>query len=453
MKLQDAPWQATQLLTHMATRIVGEDEYLGRQAQQQIGTPVGDDRHDLFIVCEPGEALQQQLEFHAPEYAVLHDIGSRVANRWLQQVAAALKQRVQTLRLRRQGSGAPVAELPFIQIEGTGPGGAIRLYGSANQGEVRDAIAGALLARSRVAVLAVAPMPANLLAKLMQPLHEAVNKPGWNNREMLLVPTAAQSAGLQEAAHELQAGRLLNVQALPAAAHPLAWWPVMQSVWQRHGGQAPHVAPAHAAAAAAMRLPAQPATDACERAAYAQAPKPLALERLAGGFSLKWDTESASTASVAPAKGTDGEMPGSSGTPLAMRPMPRPGQKPAARTQQQLQRYVQACARLRGALAAVCFDRLAPRHPAHTAGDATLAQALRQHGAALLDAAQAAGQALGSAEPEAAILLQSPSRLLLAQALPSGGTIAVAICFDASQANPLLVRTQVQRLAPLLDEA
>jgi ribose 5-phosphate isomerase A len=62
-------------------------DYLDEPAD--IGRAVGNHTRELFVSCEPAEALQQQLEFLRPSYIVLHDIASRGARRMLHAVAAA----------------------------------------------------------------------------------------------------------------------------------------------------------------------------------------------------------------------------------------------------------------------------------------------------------------------------------------------------------------------------
>ena len=54
-------------------------DYLDEPAD--IGRAVGNHTRELFVSCEPAEALQQQLEFLRPSYIVLHDIASRGARR------------------------------------------------------------------------------------------------------------------------------------------------------------------------------------------------------------------------------------------------------------------------------------------------------------------------------------------------------------------------------------
>ena len=50
-------WQATRELTHVATQIqANRDEYLAPE-RREIGRRISDQQHELFVVCDPSEAM------------------------------------------------------------------------------------------------------------------------------------------------------------------------------------------------------------------------------------------------------------------------------------------------------------------------------------------------------------------------------------------------------------
>jgi hypothetical protein len=89
----------TELLSP-ATQIVGDkDTYLGN-APTDIGRRIADDQLELFVVCQPAEAMLQQFAQLAPDFIAMHDVGTTTSARLLAAVATASSRRSTPTRRR-----------------------------------------------------------------------------------------------------------------------------------------------------------------------------------------------------------------------------------------------------------------------------------------------------------------------------------------------------------------
>ena len=134
------PWQATRAQTSIATQIAGdENDYLAATSDAgNIGRQVGGDQHELFVSCDPAEAMQQQFDHLRPEFIALHDIGTTSSRKLLAGVAAASQRTLQKLVIRRQGYGTPLATLEFVDLP-AGDGRSLRLYTTEADADTHDA--------------------------------------------------------------------------------------------------------------------------------------------------------------------------------------------------------------------------------------------------------------------------------------------------------------------------
>ena len=127
----DEAWEATRAQTGLATQLMKDkDDYLAA-ARKTVGRQVGLSEWELFVACEPADAMQQQFEALAPEFIVLHDIGVQSSRRMLMGLAAAMNAPVHQLHIRRQGVGMAMAKLEFIELplgQGGDTSGPLRLY-------------------------------------------------------------------------------------------------------------------------------------------------------------------------------------------------------------------------------------------------------------------------------------------------------------------------------------
>ena len=197
------PWQATQALTGLATRVMGSEDYLGRNTPE-VGTRVGDHAFELFAVCPPAEALQLQFETQQPTFIAIHDLGAAHSARFLAELSLALRLPLQTLSIRRQGVGVTLATLKFIELPSP-QGAPLRLYATAVDADTttRRLVADVLLAFSRLGVLLVGAVAPHAVTAQFAPLRDRLLTTPWNNRQLLLVPVAPPSPELADRARQL----------------------------------------------------------------------------------------------------------------------------------------------------------------------------------------------------------------------------------------------------------
>jgi len=380
-------------------------------APRDIGRRVGNDQRELFVSGGPVEAMQQQFDALRPEFIALHDIGCSVSRRLLASVARAANQHLQTLTIRRQGYGTPLATLEFIEC--SAPDSAappLRLYSTEvdTDPHSRQAMAQALLGRSRLGLIFVGDLAPQALAEAMQPLEHAVVDRGWLNRQLLLLPLGS-GAALAHPAATLGGRSGISVRTAPQVSRPAEAWGYLSSTWNRLreqlGDEGRH-------------LP--------------------ALALVGQGQSAATTTSSA-------------EMPTVPGA-LPMQPMPElPSHRVAPRgLQDSLGDYLQRLGRLQGMLGSCIFDGATSAPLAMEGAEEYDADILSREGHVLFDAmsqtAEAFGMVLGL--PEMAITLEAYHLLL--RPVPKHPELILLSLIDR-QTNLTLIRLQVQRLDDSVD--
>jgi hypothetical protein len=430
------PWQATQVLNSTATRIMGSDEYLGRNVSE-VGTRVGDHDVEIFAACPPAEALQRQLEAQQPTFIVVHDLGAAMSSRFLAELAKALDLPLQTLTIRRQGAGVTLATLQFIELptaKGAPPGPPLRVYATAADADTttRRLLADALLAFSRLGVLLVGPVAPHAVTAQFAPLRERLSNAPWHNKQLILVPAAAPSPELAEQARRLVADTPVLASITPVAADTAGRWGYIHGAWNRLRNNLPET-----------RLNFESPASAAPPAVTAPVTQP-------GPLPVMQPQALVFTASFADAMATaPGHVP--SPLPLPMRPMPATGPAAAVRLGvPQLSRYAQACAALKGSLGCCLFEWPSGRPVAH-AGCRGSVETIAAQGIHLLAAVIDSGARLGDPGGIAECLITLERQLLFVRQLPQQPALGMLAAFDRALANPMLVRVQLQRLEPLLD--
>lgn len=394
------PWQATQVLAAgMATRVMGSEEYLGRNTPE-VGTRVGDHAFEIFAACPPAEALQLQFECQQPTFIAIHDLGTAMGARFLAELAAALHLPLQTLTIRRSGVGVTLATLQFIELpapKGAQASAPLRVYATAADADTatRRLLAEALLAFSRLGVVLVGAMPAHALAAQFAPLRERLLAPRWKNEQLLFVPGNTPAPELAEQTRKLVDGTTVSASVTPAATDTPGRWGFIHGAWSRLRSKLPETR-------------------------------------------LSFDTP-APVEAPAPAV-------------LPMRPMPATSAASGQLGDAQLARYAQACSALKGSLECCLFELQSGRPVAHAGRPGpieTLAAQGRNLLAAVVDSAARLGDRGGSAE----CLITLDRQLLFVRQMPQQRSLGMLVVFDRTLANPMLVRVQLQRLEPLLDAA
>jgi hypothetical protein len=409
---EEEAWEATRQQTGVATQLMRDkDEYLA-ESYRHVGRQVSDSQWELFVACEPSEAMQQQFEALRPEYLVLHDIGTQTSRRMLAGLATAAGRRVHQLHIRRQGVGMPLAKIEFIELVCKPEHPPIRLYSTEVDADTaqRRRLARMLLAYSRLGVVMVGDLPPHALASAPLPLRDAITEVPWLNRELVLLPLAGAAALAGQAAHIAQSTSV-KVLTTPQVTRPAEAWAYLRASWHKLRD---------ALADDAIHLP-------------------EILDPVRGD---------------APAPAAPAAAPAAPRTPLPMQPMPsvKAAEQPATPVADPaLSTYVRKCGELKGMVSCCVFELATQRTIGHAGGRPGPA-ALASHGASLMASMAEASQALnlGGAAPDAAITLGNHHLLL--RAVPGRRGLAMHAVLDKVHANLTLVRLQLQRLDLLLEE-
>jgi len=405
-------------LSAPATQFVADrDAYLG-QGSRDVGRRIAEDQVELFVSGDVAAALQREFEQHASEFIALHDVGTSGSLRLLGGLAGAAGARVQRLSIRRQGHGLALAVLQFVEVP-LADGSVVRLYSTDlnADSQARQQIARTLLAWSRLGVLLVGELPPHALSASLTPLHEAVVRGPWPNRDLLMVPLGSGTA-LAAQATQLGSSSPVAVHVTPRASQPREVWNFIAGAWNRLHGQPGGERSVQTDIDHAVPRPPVPSTEASTQ--------PMGLNDDADAGP---DTTFPATVS-APIS-----APTAAATPM---PMPVPG---ATRWQD----YVDRCALIKGVLSCCVFDLHSLKPLAH-AGGSPSGERLAEQGSILLaemvDVARALG--LGATRPEAAITA-GQHHLLLRPVVGHPG-IALHMVLNASQANLTLARMQLERV-------
>ncbi|CAN7365545.1 hypothetical protein [Rhizobacter sp. LjRoot28] len=396
---KDAPddWGSTRSETVAPTQFArDENDYLaGPKDVGQIGRHVAGDQHELFVSCDPAEAVQQQLEHLRPEYIALHDLGTASTRKLLAGVAAASQRALQKLMIRRQGFGTPLATLEFLDLP-TGDGRSLRVYTTEVDADTatRHQLSRVLLAYSRLGVVMVGDLPAHLLKSSLEPLRDAMIAGPWPNRELLMLPLAS-AATLAHEAPALANGTGVQVRTTPQVTRPADAWSFISGAFNK------------------LREQAAPA--------------------------------------AAPVQPTPAPAPPASSSSARMTPMPPLRRQGTPVVESTLGRYVRLLADLPGVVSCCVFE-IAGGRPLVHAGARPGPEELATQGASLLAALGGTSRALGfsHALPEAAITVGNHHLLL--RGVPKHPGVALHAVLDMHHANPTLARLQIGRHDALFDE-
>jgi hypothetical protein len=397
-RVPEEEWQATRELTHVATQILtSRDEYLAPE-RREIGRRIGDQHHEMFVVCDPAEAMQQQFQQWASDFIAIHDVASDSSPRILAGLASATQRKVQKLVIRRQGHGMALATLEFAELPGAN-GQMLRVYSTRVDADTqqRHELARVLLAYSRLGVVMVGDLPQHALEAALQPLRDGIGRGPWPSRNLLFVPLSPPGA-LHQQVSMLSGRSGVQVSIAPQAVKPSDAWGAISNAWNRVRGDA-------SSAAAPQSVPRDPV---------------------------------AFPAPVRPAPAAT--------RPLPMQPMPptRPAAVPAE-PDNPWQAYVRQCIDITGMISCCVFELATQRTLAH-AGARPGPASLATQGAALHEAANSAAKAMGLtvAAPDLSITLNDHHLLVRAIARHPG--LALHAVLDSHAANLMLVKMKLQRL-------
>lgn len=420
----DMAWQPTALVSPATQVMRGEEEYLDA-GSRDIGRDLGNGQHEMFVSCEPGDALQQQFEKLQPEYIVIHDIGTAASRRMVAGLAQACGRSVQKLVIRRQGQGIDLASIEFTEFP-CADGQILRIYSTEADADagVRHGLARTLMAYSRLAVVMVGDLPAQVLGHNLKPIGDAIQSGSWLNRQMLMLPLAS-AVTLATLAGQLGARGPVSVRTTPQVSRPNDAWNYIAGAWNRLREQLAQTGVTLPEIGAVQRGPAPPASAPVVIPAAAPQPRP-----------------------APPSVRTAPELP--------MQPMPEiPGSaKRAPSTEpnenEKLQTYVDRLCTLKGVVCASIFENSAQRSLVHAGarpGPAMLAIQGTAMLTAISDSAKKLG--LGGSVPEVAITLMAHHIVL--RALPKHPGLMLHMVLDKEVSNLTLAKMQIQRLDEMFD--
>ena len=397
------------LLAPQTQLVTDRDAYLG-QGRHDVGRRIADDQVELFVSTDVASALAQEFKQHAPEFIALHDVGASASLRLLASLAGAAGARVQRLSVRRQGEGVALAVLQFVEVP-LADGTPVRVYSTDINADAtaRANLARVLLGHSRLAVLMVGELPSHVLSAQLAPLHDAVVKGPWPNRDLLLVPLGS-SVTLAVQGAQLAQNTPVAVHVTPHAAKPKHVWTFVGGAWNRLHGTPNGQRALPTELSQAVPKPQVPSTEATT--------EPMPLETL---------KSAEPSASVAP-------------LPTLLMPLPVPGGT-------QWQTYVDRCALIKGTQSACVFDTHSMHVMAH-AGGAPAPDRMAQQGAALLSAMNDASRALGLGPARAEAGISTTSHHLLLRPVPGHPGVALHLVLLASASNLTLARMQIERVEP-----
>jgi hypothetical protein len=395
------------------TQIVSDrDAYLG-QGRHDVGRRISDDQVELFISADLAGSLQQEFTLHTPEFVALHDVGTSASLRLLSSLAGAAGARVQRLSVRRQGHGVALAVIQFVEMP-LADGTPVRVYSTdiSADNTLRAQVARVLLAYSRLGVLLVGELTPNALAGQLGPLHEALVRGPWPNRDLLMVPLGSGTALAVQGA-QLARGSQVAVQVTPHAAQPKDVWSFIGGAWNRLQDKSD----------AARSLP----TEMTRAVPKPRVPMPEAQTQPMGLDPLSSPPPPAKAAAAAAAPRA-----------AVATPMPVPGGT-------RWQAYAERCAVIKGTVACCVFDTHSMKPLAHTGGPPS-PERLAQQGAVLLEAMSESSRALGLGPARAEASVSTQSHHLLLRPVPGHPGVAVHLVVQASTGNLTLARMQLERI-------
>jgi hypothetical protein len=379
-----ANWESTRVQTQIAGS--GDDG-----DTRDIGRAVGNGMRELFVSCDPAEALIQQFDFLQPSYVAVHDLGTAgVARQLLSGIAAAAQRSVQQLVIRRSGVGTPLATLQFVDCPAAN-GATVRLYATEIDADTasRQAMAQVLFSRSRLGIVMVGSLPGHVIQTHLDPWHRAVLQRGWTCRRVLFLPLAANPALATQVA-AFRTATAIEASVTPPVTRPADVWQQLAVAWND------------------LQRRSQPGVDVTKLPLLTSNQKPAAAAPLSPTAAAPAATSAAATAPLA-----------------AAAPLPMPSVGAAAPVENTpLARYLGAVSQLQGVVSACAFEPGSGRPLGH-AGARPSAEDLARHGTTIVGALANASRAMGfgAAPPDCLVMLGQ--HYLMLRALPAMGGMPV----------------------------
>lgn len=231
-------------VTQVATQLLDQGHEGGADTRQPndptIGKPVGSHTWELFVSCQPADALGQQFDLRSPYFIVLHDMDGHLSRKFLMEVAHRLHAPVQKLVIRRQGFGNELATLYFFDLKASN-GEVVRVYSADSKAdpEISVQLRKILITRSRMCVVTVGthdPHDTDVgLSELLQTLRERHAR----TSSLVFVPVA-EAPSLTAAVTTFTRQVAVPTYTAPLARRPLDALPFLVTTWNKlHAGPRP----------------------------------------------------------------------------------------------------------------------------------------------------------------------------------------------------------------------
>lgn len=446
--------------TEIATQLYAEaDEQAS--VQRDIGKNVGQNTRELFVVCDPAEALRQQFDHLDRAHVALHGVGTLGSKKLLAAIAQTAGWPLRRLVVRRQGFGNTLAELHYLDCPAH-DNKLLRLY--ATEVEIdplqRGQIVRLLLGRALMSAVLIEDLPERTLAGTLQTLQDDLLAASGACRHVVFLPRT-RSDGLHRQVEEFKRRGFPQAEITPATAQPAALWALLAAAWNRAhphqpGGNVPTLrqiaigakpAPAARPAASSPAVPvpaaasapasapasaaplaatsASPSSRAATPPAPATAP-PAPPAAAAGGRTVAPPAAPAHPPAVAPTVAAvvaaSPVVPPRSGAPADAGPHEPeastvPGGLHLPEVDEPMQRFAAALQKLAGVRGGCVFEMHSLRVLAELPGGPEPAK-LALQGRSLVNAAIAAGPVLGQGAAIGELLLTLGNSQLLLRPVP-----------------------------------
>lgn len=218
--------------TQVPTQILDDKPDQPSQSRE-LGKKVSDKLRELFVVCDPSEALRQHFELAGAPYLLLRDLGGGAARAFLEAFARTTSLPVEELSVRRQGFGTVLATLTYVDCPARGDKVRIYLDDAQTESSEQIAISRVLTEWAGLHVLfgeSLGPQTQLALTCLKDDLTHA--------RRSILVPMLVlpqkREEPLTQAIEEFGQQTRVKMEVGPATTATSGLWALMVASWNRH---------------------------------------------------------------------------------------------------------------------------------------------------------------------------------------------------------------------------
>lgn len=218
--------------TQLATQLLDDSPQAGSEGRD-LGKQVSTHVRELFVVCDPAEALRQHFEVGVTPFLAVHDLGNGKSRSFLEALSQASGWPVRRLHIRRQGFGTILATLHYIDCPGQNQL-SLRLYASDAEADsaVRIAIRRQLLASASANALIAEDLPEQVLTLGYSCLRDDLLSRRATGLTMLVLPQT-RSSRLTHDLELLQHAGGTRIEVAPVTAAIGSSWALLATYWNR----------------------------------------------------------------------------------------------------------------------------------------------------------------------------------------------------------------------------